>query len=160
MDLPTLTTRIARLSDLHGLIERYGVRAVANSDFDRGMTLAHRSVLVEEALAPLLDEYDSLTAEEPEEASPILEVEQPRQHADGSGFTPFAWRHLLHDTGFAADHTVRPYIFGGSKPKRVRIETRTSLNLAFQFYTGREDVTHLWVQWTDGKRHLVHRKGL
>lgn len=160
MDTPSLTKRIARLATLGDLIETHGIRAVSRGDDDRAMVLARRFGAVCDTLYPLLDEYDAAISDPPDNEPIIPEAAiEPRQHADGSGFTPFAWRHLLHDTGFASDHEVRPYILGGNVAKRVRIETRTTLTLAFQFYTGREDVTHLWVQYSDGKRHLVHRKG-
>lgn len=148
---PVLLARIAKLSDLSDLLLRLGSEAITRGDTERAHDLGKRFIRVEEVLTRLFGDLDA-QVNEPE---PEPEV---RKHADGVGFTPFAWRHLLHDTGFASDHEVRPYIIGCPRPVRERIETRTTLTLAFQFYTGRESATHLWVQYSDGKRHLVHRK--
>ncbi len=152
--------RIARLHDLGKVIVEASVRAEESGRYARASLLNYRALSVARALEASLDEWDASVPEDVSE--PITEPEpaiEPRQHPDGTGFTPFAWKHLLHDTGFSKDHETRPYILGASSPKRVRIETRTTLTLAFQFYVGREDATHLWVQWSDGRRHLVHRKG-
>lgn len=164
--LHILMTRIVALTAFH----------IDAGNYDRVHALDERFLPIEDALTEAQESLTPTEADEygifvfgaqawaerpwahadPDDVPPVIE---PRKHADGVGFTPFAYRHLLHDTGYSADHAVRPFIFGASKPKRVRIETRATLTLAFQFYTGREDVTHLWVQWSDGKRHLVHRKG-
>lgn len=151
----SLAGRIARLDRLIDTITDATERAMDRGDTSRVEVLDRRYVVAEDLILDLLEEFDT---PEPERTLVIEATREPSKHADGVGFTPFAWKHLLHDTGFAKDHEVRPYIFGGSKPKRVRVETRTSLTLAFNFYTGREDVTHMWVQYSDGKRHLVHRK--
>lgn len=146
-----LVHRIARLSDYSDLLARLGKEAADRGDSDRAYDLGVRYLHVEHVLAPLLQDFD---------APAPAEGDEPRKHADGVGFTPWAWRNLLHDTGFAKDHVVRAYVIGCPRPARKRIETRTTITLAFQYYVGLTDMTHLWVQWSDGKRHLVHRKGL
>lgn len=156
-----IETRIAKLDRLIDTITVATNRAMDRGDDRRTEALDRRYIVAEDAITASLRDYDDLMEEksqEPDDVAAEAILPAPRQHADGVGFTPFAWRHMLHDTGFSADHSVRPFILGGTKP-RVRIETRTTLTLAFQFYTGRPEVTHLWVQWSDGKRHLVHRKG-
>lgn len=87
------------------------------------------------------------------------------QYADKFGFTPFAKQHLLAMTGdgtdgYAKDAKHRVYIMGGRdvNGKRIRREMRGTLTAVFIDYTGRWGYTRLWVQWKDGRRHLVHRK--
>jgi len=76
------------------------------------------------------------------------------------GFTPFAREHLLYPTGHARDIKRRTYVMGGkdSVGKRSRREMKATLLVVWLDYAGRPDLTHLWVKWKDGKRHLVHRK--
>lgn len=157
-----IARRIARLDALATHLAKAYARARAHTPADtaRMRVLFARFSRVDDLLREAIADYDrSLTEENPEPVEPEPEPVEPRKHADGVGFTPFAWKHLLHDTGFAKDHTPRPYILGATTPKRVRVETRATLTLAFHYYTGRADITHMWVQWSDGKRHLVHRKG-
>lgn len=77
------------------------------------------------------------------------------------GFTPFAWAKMLYDTGYAMDVAPRTYVMGGKDADghRVRHETIGPLRVVWIDYASRDTVTHLWVKWSDGKRHLVHRKG-
>jgi hypothetical protein len=89
----------------------------------------------------------------------LIEWEAKRIPPPSGGFTPFAYEHMLQDSGHPADTRQRPYILGGNVTGRVRVQTRATLSLVFNFYVGRSDLTHLWVQWTDGRRHLIHRKG-
>lgn len=80
------------------------------------------------------------------------------------GFTPFAFDHLITRTdagdGFPTDSKKRSYILGGTDThgKRVRREVRGSLYATWLVYAEDRSVVRLWVQWKDGKRHLVHRK--
>lgn len=77
------------------------------------------------------------------------------------GFTPFAKEHLLYPSGHAMDFKNRPYILGGhADGKRVRREIRATILVVWLDYASDPNLTHMWVQWPDGKRHLVHRKGL
>jgi hypothetical protein len=170
--------RAKRLHALVALLTSVTARHLDAGNWDRVEVLDDRFMQAEDALSAAQEalspeEADlygvhvfgaQAWAERPWAHNVVTEPEpepfpEPRKHPDKVGFTVFAWKRMLHDTGFSADHTVRPYIFGGSKPERVRIETRTTLTLAFQFYTGHPEVTHMWVQWSDGRRHLVHRKG-
>lgn len=84
---------------------------------------------------------------------------------DRVGFTTWARAHMLDLTndgadGYAKDAKKRNYIMGGRDihGKRIRREMRGTLTAVFIDYTGRWGYTHLWVQWKDGRRHLVHRK--
>lgn len=77
------------------------------------------------------------------------------------GFTPFAKEHLLHPTGHAKDVKRRVYILGGEEDgKRIRREMRATMLVVWLDYASDSHLTRMWVQWKDGKRHLVHRKGL
>lgn len=77
------------------------------------------------------------------------------------GFTPFAKENMLFPTGHAMDHKRRNYVLGGrTEDKRVRREMRATLLVVWLTYAAEPDLDHLWVQWSDGKRRLVHRKGL
>lgn len=97
-------------------------------------------------------------------AEPPAVVKTPSQHADKIGFTPWAKDHLIGLTndgedGFATDFKVRLYIMGGTVDgKRMRREVRGTVTTVFADYTGRWGFNRLWVQWKDGRRHLVHRK--
>lgn len=83
---------------------------------------------------------------------------------DRIGFTPFAYDHLITRTdsgdGFPSDSKKRTYILGGhdSRGKRVRREIRGTLYATWIVYADDSSVVRLWVQWKDGRRHLVHRK--
>lgn len=84
-----------------------------------------------------------------------------RQHPDKVGFTPFAKDKLLYPTGHAKDVKHRTYVMGGKDPSghRVRREVQGTLLIAWMDYAAHTELTHMWVKWKDGKRHLVHRKG-
>lgn len=85
-----------------------------------------------------------------------------RQHPDRVGFTPFAKDKLLYPTGHAKDVKHRTYVMGGrtTDGSRVRREMQGTLLIAWLDYAAHTELTHLWVKWKDGKRHLVHRKGV
>lgn len=78
------------------------------------------------------------------------------------GFTPFAKEHLLYESGHVRDTKRRTYVMGGKNPdgKRIRRELRVTVLIAWLTYAAEPELTHLWVKWKDGKRYLVHRKGL
>ncbi len=78
------------------------------------------------------------------------------------GFTPFAKEKLLFPTGHAKDTKTRTYVMGGKDTdgKRVRREMSATILVVWLDYASDRQLTHLWVKWKDGKRHLVHRKGL
>lgn len=78
----------------------------------------------------------------------------------GPGFTPFAHTHLLLHTGHVADYAMRTYVLGGSSltGKRLREERVSDLTTVWFAYVESGWATLLWVKWSDGKRHLVHRK--
>lgn len=85
-----------------------------------------------------------------------------RKHNPRFGFTSFAKESLLYPTGHAKDTKRRVYVMGGKDPegKRIRREMEATILIAWLDYAALTDYTHLWVKWKDGKRHLVHRKGL
>lgn len=85
-----------------------------------------------------------------------------RKHDPRVGFTPFAKKSLLYPTGHAKDTKNRTYVMGGKDAdgKRVRREMKATILVVWLDYAAVKDYTHLWVKWKDGKRHLVHRKGL
>lgn len=85
-----------------------------------------------------------------------------RQHPDRVGFTPFAKEKLLYPTGHAKDVKNRTYVMGGKDAtgSRVRREMQGTLLIAWLDYAAHTELTHLWVKWKDGRRHLVHRKGV
>lgn len=85
-----------------------------------------------------------------------------RKHNPHAGFTPFAKETLLYPTGHAKDTKRRVYVMGGKDAdgKRLRREMSATILVAWLDYAALSDYTHLWVKWKDGKRHLVHRKGL
>lgn len=102
----------------------------------------------------------TLTAEEwGASLDALIEWEATKVPPPNAGFTPFAYEHMLQDSGHPSDTRQRPFILGGNIEQRVRLETRATLSLVFNFYVTRTDITHLWVQWSDGRRHLIHRKG-
>ena len=78
------------------------------------------------------------------------------------GFTPFAKEHLLYANGHVRDTKNRTYIMSGKSPdeKRIRREIKVTILVAWLDYAAHTEYTHLWVKWKDGRRHLVHRKGL
>ena len=93
---------------------------------------------------------------------PVVTESKPAYNV---GFTPFAREKLLLLTsdggGFPKDTKSRVYIMGGTHPvtgKRVRHESRGTIMAVFIDYTKRDECVRLWVQWKDGRRHLVHRK--
>ena len=85
-----------------------------------------------------------------------------RKHDPRTGFTDWAKENLLHPTGHVRDTKRRFYLMGGKSPdgKRIRFEMKHTALMAWLTYEARPELTHLWVKWKDGKRHLVHRKGL
>lgn len=85
-----------------------------------------------------------------------------RKPSSRIGFTPFAKEHLLYENGYVRDIKHRTYIMGGKDAdgKRIRREMRVTVLVAWMDYAAHTEYTHLWVKWKDGRRHLVHRKGL
>lgn len=93
---------------------------------------------------------------------PTGEVLVHRKPTPRMGFTPFAKENLLYPSGHVRDTKRRVYVMGGKSEdgKRVRRELRVTVLIAWLTYAAEPDLTRLWVKWKDGKRHLVHRKGL
>jgi hypothetical protein len=85
-----------------------------------------------------------------------------RKPSSRIGFTPFAKENLLYASGHVRDTKRRVYVMGGKDAdgKRVRRELRVTVLIAWLSYAAEPELTHLWVKWKDGKRYLVHRKGL
>lgn len=89
----------------------------------------------------------------------IIEHEPTRGPHHGS-FTPFAFEHLLADTGRPIHPgKMREWAFGGDTEGRIRLRTSATLGVAFQFFIATPSVTHMWCRFTDKRWHLVHQKG-
>lgn len=76
------------------------------------------------------------------------------------GYTPFAKEHLLYPNGTPKDFKKRVFTFGGTTAdgKRIREQMRGTVFASHQHFLSRDELTHLWVMWKDGRRHLVFRK--
>lgn len=85
-----------------------------------------------------------------------------RKPSSRIGFTSFAKEHLLYANGHVRDTKARTYIIGGKDAdgKRIRRERKVTVLVMWLDYAANTEYTHLWVKWKDGRRHLVHRKGL
>jgi len=85
-----------------------------------------------------------------------------RKPSSHIGFTDFAKECLLYPNGHVRDIKHRTYIMGGKSPdeKRIRREMKATILVVWLDYAATTEYTHLWVKWKDGRRKLVHRKGL
>lgn len=134
----------------HGTIRTYTMRSPNESLTTQGMFL------------DVWSEYEDSDFGALYVARPTGNILVHRKSSPRIGFTPFAKEHLLYPSGHVRDTKRRTYVMGGKSDdgKRVRRELRVTVLIAWLTYAAEPELTHLWVKWKDGKRYLVHRKGL
>lgn len=142
--------RLLATDPRHGTIRTYTMRSPNESVTTQGMFLN------------VWREYEDSGFGALYVARPTGNVLVHRKPSPRIGFTPFAKEHLLYPSGHVRDIKRRTYVMGGKDDdgKRVRRELRVTVLIAWLTYAAEPELTHLWVKWKDGKRHLVHRKGL
>lgn len=159
----TATVRYAsRLTALHALMREHFETAMAEGNVNRAVMLTIRMERIAGVMHGIIaaqpDEDEPAPEPEPE---PVVEDYDALAPYNGrAGFTPFAKEKMLDATGHAKDYVIRHFILGGQHADgaRYRRELRETTTAVFIEYAKDGFATHLWVQWTDGRRHLVHRK--